>query len=457
MKTDHPIVLLGAGLAGSLMAAYLARRGFRVDVYERRPDMRQVEISAGKSINLALSVRGLHALAGVGLRKEILDMVIPMRGRMMHSLTGELTYQPYSKDAKTAINSISRSGLNITMMNLADSSGRANFIFGERCLGIDFEKKIVILQNENSGQIRQLEAATIMGTDGAFSGVRGSLEKSPRFDFSQEYHSAAYKELAIPPGRDGNWQMEKHALHIWPRGSFMLIALPNLDGSYTVTLFYPAEGKESFRTLDSGEKADDFFRKNFPDALQLIPDLSRQFFANPTGDLLTVKCNPWHYKGNAVILGDAAHAVVPFYGQGMNAAFEDCFELDACIAKHGDDWETVYSEFNKNRVANGHAIADMAIENYFEMRDHVGNSAWLLRKQVEHLLEQKFPGHYISRYEMISFTRIPYADAQRIGKINERILDKLTDGLASANLLNLDLAADLIKKELGRERIPLNG
>lgn len=450
MSSEKPIVLLGAGLAGSMMAAYLAKRGYRVDVYERRPDMRKVEISAGKSINLALSVRGLHALEGIGLTDEIMDMVIPMRGRVMHSIDGELTFQPYSKDETTAINSISRGGLNVKMMELADSYDNVNFYFNWRCMGVSFEDVNVRLQNMETNEMKTVEAQTIIGADGAFSGVRNSLERSPRFSYSQEFHPAAYKELTIPPTEDGGWRMEKNALHIWPRGSYMLIALPNLDGSYTVTLFYPAVGAASFESLQTAEAVTEFFQKNFPDALELMPTLTTDFFENPTGDLVTVRCDPWHYKGGVALVGDAAHAVVPFFGQGMNAAFEDCAVLDECIGEFAPDWEKIYSEYNARRVDNGQAIATMAIENYIEMRDDVGNEDWLFRKKVEHKLEQEFPGEYISRYEMVSFTRIPYAEAYRIGEINNEILDGLTQGLKSVDDLNLDTARTWINNRLGK-------
>lgn len=447
--SNEPIILLGSGLSGSLMAVYLAQKGFQVELYERRPDMRKTDISAGKSINLAISVRGLSALAEVGLKEEIHQICIPMRGRMMHALDGTLTYQPYSKDGVTAINSISRGDLNMKLMDLAESFSNISIRFNQRSLGMNFQTGEVQMRDEHSGETYLVKGQTVIACDGAFSGVRDSLLRTPRFNFSQQFLGHGYKELTIPPTAQGGWRMEKHALHIWPRGQYMLIALPNLDGSYTVTLFYPYEGKNSFASLQDEASAMRFFEEEFPDAVALMPDLAKDFFENPTGDLVTVKCDPWHYEGQLVLMGDAAHAVVPFYGQGMNAAFEDCSVLNACLENFDGNWKKVFEQYSKSRVANGQAIADMALENYIEMRDLVGDAQWLFRKKVEHLLEQKFPGKYISRYEMISFTRIPYAEAMARGRLNDEILNTLTQGLQDVSQTDLALAEKLVEEKLG--------
>lgn len=448
--SSEPIILLGSGLSGSLMAVFLAQKGFQVELYERRPDMRKTDISAGKSINLAISVRGLAALAEVGLKEEIFDICIPMRGRMMHAIDGSLTYQPYSKDGITAINSISRGDLNMKLMDLAESFPNIRIHFHQRSTGMNLQTGEVQMRDEETGKTYTVKGQTVIACDGAFSGVRDTLLRTPRFDFSQQFLAHSYKELTIPPTEQGGWKMEKHALHIWPRGKYMVIALPNLDGSYTVTLFYPATGENSFETMLDDASVLAFFQEQFPDALELMPNLAKDFFENPTGDLVTVKCNPWHYADKLVLMGDAAHAVVPFYGQGMNAAFEDCSVLNECLENFDGDWQRVFKQYSKSRVANGHAIADMAIENYVEMRDSVGNANWLFRKKVEHLLEQQFPGKYISRYEMISFTRIPYAEAMERGKLNDEILERLVQGLSDVSQTDLALAEKLIAEKLGR-------
>lgn len=443
----EPIILLGAGLSGSLLALYLARRGFQVQVYERRPDMRRASISAGKSINLAISVRGLHAMAEVGLGDQVQAMCIPMRGRMIHALDGSTKLFPYSKDEQTAINSISRGDLNMLLMNEAEALPGVKIHFQQRCLGVDLETGLVQLQDETTGQLYTASGQTVICCDGAFSGGRSSMFRSPRFDYSQAFHTAAYKELSFPPAAQGGWQVERNALHIWPRGGFMLIALPNLDGSFTVTLFYPAQGPDSFEHLDTPARVQAFFAQWFPDALALMPHLDTEFFENPTGDLVTVKCAPWFYKDKLALVGDAAHAVVPFYGQGMNAAFEDCTTLNACL-QDATDWEAVFTQYNALRVANGHAIAELAIDNYFEMRDYAGDPAWQFRKKIEYILERQFPGRYVSRYELISFTRTPYQEALRRGQINEQILRRLAQDITSTDDLDLQLAAELIHTHL---------
>jgi kynurenine 3-monooxygenase len=443
IEFNTPVIVLGAGLSGSLMALYLARRGFQVEVYERRVDMRLQKISAGKSINLAISVRGLHAMAEVGLGDAVRAMCIPMPGRMIHALDGSTALFPYSKDGQKAINSISRLTLNQLLMDAAEAMPGVRIHFQQRCVGMDIDTGRVQLQDEHDGRLYTVEGQTVICCDGAFSGGRSSMFRSPRFDYSQEFHSAAYKELTFPPAADGSWAVEKNALHIWPRGRFMLIALPNLDGSFTVTLFYPAQGPESFEQLDTAAKVEAFFRAQFPDALALMPELGTEFFENPTGDLVTVKCSPWVYRDRLALVGDAAHAVVPFYGQGMNAAFEDCTEMNACL-EGATDWADVFARYNAARVANGHAIADLAIDNYIEMRDLSGDPAWQFRKKIEHVLEREFPERYVSRYELISFTRTPYAEALRRGQVNERILRRLAEGLDNIDHLDLELARQLV-------------
>ncbi len=448
VNKEEPIVLLGAGLAGSMMALYLARRGYRVQVYERRPDMRTVEMSAGRSINLAISERGLHACREVGLEKEVRDICIPMPGRMIHDVKGNQEFQPYSKDGQKAINSISRGDLNMLLMNAADAYDHLEFIFHKRCVGVDLDNGLVHLEDSRSGITHSVTGQTVIACDGAFSGARLSLQKTSRFNYSQSYLSHSYKELTFPPSADGGWRVDKGALHIWPRGHFMLIALPNMDGSFTVTLFYPHDGPESFASLDTPEKVMAFFEKEFPDAVPHMPDLRTEYFENPTASLLTVKCDPWYHEGHCVLVGDSAHAIVPFYGQGMNAAFEDCTVLNACIDE-SKTWEEVFADYSALRVKNGHAIADMALDNYIEMRDRVGDEDWVFRKQIEHRLEREFPGTYLSRYEAVSFTRVPYAEALQRGFVNDSILHQLAEGITSVDQVDMDLAQKLIQEKYG--------
>lgn len=449
INKEEPIILLGAGLAGSMMALYLARRGFHVKVYERRPDMRSTEIPAGRSINLAISERGLFACQEVGLEKEVRDICIPMPGRMIHDIEGNEEFQPYSKDGQKAINSISRGDLNMLLMNAADDYDHLEFHFHKRCTGIDLDNGLAHLRDERSGVVQSVAGQTIIACDGAFSGARLSLQKTPRFNYSQSYLSHSYKELSFPVADGGGWRVEKNALHIWPRGHFMLIALPNMDGSFTVTLFYPHEGPDSFASLDSPEKVIALFEKEFPDAIPHMPELRSEFFENPTASLLTVKCDPWYHKGHCVLVGDSAHAIVPFYGQGMNAAFEDCTVLNACIDLD-KTWEEIFADYSTRRVANGHAIADMALDNYIEMRDRVGDEDWVFRKHIEHMLEREFPGTYTSRYETVSFTREPYVEAMRRGQLNDVILHRLADGITSVDEVNLEHAAKVIAEVYGQ-------
>jgi kynurenine 3-monooxygenase len=448
INQQEPIIIAGAGLSSALMASYLGQRGFNVQVYERRPDPRTTDLYAGKSINLAISVRGLHAMKEVGLEAAVHAMCIPMRGRMIHDRAGQTDFQFYSKDGQTAINSISRGELNVLLIETADAFPNVSFHFDHRCVGFDMDSGAALMVNEKTGENLTVKGQTLIGCDGAFSGARNSMMRTPRFDFSQTYHEASYKELSFHPTDAGEWVLEKNALHIWPRGSFMLIALPNLDGSFTVTLFYPAKGAKSFETLDSAAAVAHFFQTEFPDAYALMPHLGEEFFANPTGELVTVKCAPWHFEGKCALVGDAAHAVVPFYGQGMNAAFEDCTVLNEVIAV-GEDWADAFARYSAARVANGQAIADLAIDNYIEMRDSVGDTAWRYRKQIEHSLEKAFPGSYVSRYELVSFTRTPYAEAKRRGQINEEILQALAARTPELDQLDLDFAGQLIAEKLG--------
>ncbi len=447
MKSSEPVILIGAGLAGPLLSIYLAKRGFRVKIFERRPDMRKEQISAGRSINLALSARGIHALKEVGMDDKILRLAIPMKGRMMHSIKGELSFHPYGKNENEVINAISRAELNKALLDEAERHG-VEIHFNQRCTGMNFENSELHLRDETSGADMQFAVKTVIGTDGSASALRHEMMKIGRFNLSQQYLEHGYKELTIPPGPNGEFRLQKHALHIWPRRSFMLIALPNLDGSFTCTLFFPHRGELSFESLSTKEKVLEFFKTQFPDAVPLMPTLLEDFFANPTGSLVTIKCEPWSVADKALLLGDAAHAIVPFFGQGMNCAFEDCSVLNECLEKFGSDWEKIFREFESLRKVNTDAIADMALENFIEMRDKVADPKFLFRKQVELALEERFPDRFIPRYSMVSFHLLPYSVAQARGRIQDDILTKLTEGIENLEEVEWKEAGGLVKEFL---------
>ena len=406
-RPDFSVV--GAGLAGSLMAILLGRAGHRVQVFERRQDPRTAGAEGGRSINLAISTRGLHALEQVGLKDEVLANAVPMRGRMIHSPTGELTFQPYGT-AGQAINSVSRAGLNLLLLEAAERQAHLRIAFGHRLEAIDFDQGSLEFTTR-AGDTRQVPAGTIIGADGAFSAVRGQLQIRDRFSYSQNYLAHGYKELYIPPGANGSFSMEPNALHIWPRGGYMMIALPNQDGSFTCTLFWPFEGPNSFAAIRTEDDLFRFFQSTYPDAIPLMPTLAHDFFANPTSSLVTVRCAPWHLDDKAVLLGDAAHAIVPFYGQGANAAFEDCVVLDECLRSSAADRSKAFAAFEERRKVHADAIADLALGNFVEMRDHVASSGFLFKKKVEKILHRLMPATFVPLYTMVSFSRIPYADA----------------------------------------------
>jgi len=411
MTNPREFTIFGAGLAGTLMAVYLARAGHRVRLYERRADPRAAGVERGRSINLALSTRGIDGLRRVGLADEVLRDAIAMPGRMIHGRDGALAFQKYSKDGTQAINSVSRSGLNITLLNAAEREPGVEIVFGKRCVNVDFERRQAKMLDARTGAVELVEFSHAIGADGAFSGVRSSMQRRDRFDYDQSYLTHGYKELTIPAGEAGAFRIEKHALHIWPRGTYMMIALPNPDGSFTCTLFWPFEGPNSFAALKTDEDVLRFFRQEFPDAVPLIPDLARDFRENPTASLVTVKCAPWSVGDAAVLIGDAAHAIVPFFGQGMNASFEDCVWLDESLKRFPDVIERAFADFSDRRKPHADAIADLAQQNFIEMRDKAGRASFRWRKKLEHALERWLPGLYLSLYEMVSFTTIPYAQA----------------------------------------------
>ncbi len=405
--------LIGSGLAGGLLAAYLGKRGHSVDLYERRSDPREGNLVGGRSINLALSTRGIDALQRLDLAEEVLAHAIPMRGRMIHDRSGALHFSAYDRDPNKCINSIGRDVLNTVVIEAAQRYPNVRVFFDHRCTEVDLDRPAAHLVQTTTNPSVEATADAIIGVDGAFSAVRGSMQKLNRFEYSQSYLAHGYKELTIPPANDGSWQMEKNALHIWPRRSFMMIALPNPDGSFTCTLFWEFEGPRSFATTRTNDEIRRFFDEEFSDAVSLMPGLLEDFNNNPTGSLVTIRCAPWCYEDKVALLGDASHAVVPFYGQGMNAAFEDCVVFDECLGEFPNDRARAFTEYFARRKENADALADLAVHNFFEMRDKTASRAFRAKKKLDHLLEGLLPGIYLPLYTMVSFTRIPYAEAAR--------------------------------------------
>jgi len=418
-------VLIGSGLAGGLLAAYLGRRGYDVDLYERRADPREGNMVGGRSINLALSTRGIQALEQIGIADEVLKHAIPMRGRMIHPARAgdRIIFAPYDIDPNKHINSIGRAALNTTVIEAAQRYPNVRVHFNHKCIGVDIDSATARLFNTSTNQPLSASADSIIGVDGAFSAVRQSMQlEIDNFQYDESYLAHGYKELTIPPGPNGSWQMEKNALHIWPRKSFMMIALPNPDGSFTCTLFWEFEGPRSFATTKTDDDIRRFFEEEFPDAVPLMPNLLDDFRNNPTGSLVTIRCAPWFYKDRVALVGDAAHAVVPFYGQGMNAAFEDCVVLDECLEKFPHDRHRAFAEYFERRKVNADALADLALENFIEMRDKTASRAFRAKKKLDHFLEAALPGIYLPLYTMVTFTRIPYAEAARRAQLQDRII-----------------------------------
>jgi kynurenine 3-monooxygenase len=420
-QTKH-IAIIGAGLVGSLLSIYLVKRGCQVSVFERREDPREQISDKGRSINLALSTRGIRALEEVGMAGEIKNLAIPMHGRMMHDLTGNLSFLPYGKEGQY-INSISRRELNTALIAKAESLG-VKFLFQHRCCSVDPETITVTFSSANEDQ-QSKTFDIVIGADGAFSAVRASLQITDRYNYSQHYLAHGYKELHIPSGPQGAFQMDQNALHIWPRESFMMIALPNPDGSFTCTLFLPFEGVVSFAALHNDRQILAFFQDTFPDVVERMPELLNDYHTNPTGSLVTIKCFPWA-KNRTLLIGDAAHAIVPFYGQGMNAGFEDCRILNEVLDHHGDAWAPALNEFETNRKQDADAIAELAFDNFIEMRDLVADPEFLLRKKIEAKLHELYPDKWIPLYSMVTFNdNIRYAQAGYLGKKQQKIMDEV--------------------------------
>jgi kynurenine 3-monooxygenase len=445
------VTILGAGLSGALMAVFLARNGRKVAIYERRPDLRKVDMDAGRSINLALAERGIEALRQAGVYEDVASLLIPMRGRMLHDLSGQVSFVPYGQRPHEQIYSVSRPGLTAAMLDHAEQRHGVALRFLQAARMLDFARDELVMLDEVTGAPYTLRMGPLIAADGAGSIVRRAMMGQLGAHYREEMLEHGYKELTLPPGPGGEHRFERHALHIWPRGGFMLIALPNLDGSFTMTLFLALKGEESFASLGGIEEVDAFFARHFPDVPPLAPGLSREFLEHPVGRMGTVYCDRWaDPDGKAVLLGDAAHAIVPFHGQGMNACFEDCAELNRLLERSGD-FARSSQEFERIRRPNTDAIAAMALENYIEMRDTVRDPKFMLRKDLSFELERQFPDRFIPRYSMVMFHHeIPYSVAFQRGQIQAEILELLTAGRSALSEVDYALAAAEIERRLPR-------
>lgn len=440
---SRQVSILGAGLVGSLLSIILRKKGYDVTVYERRPDMRKATIGAGRSINLAMSARGWKALDLAGLRADLEAIAIPMYGRFLHQADGSTAFQPYSKN-NDAIYSVSRGELNKSLMTLAEKNG-VTIHFDQRCTKVDVPNNTINL-TDSGNNTQSVTSDLLFGADGAFSALRTSYTHMDRVNSSQQYLEYGYKELCIPPDAAGKMQMEREALHIWPRGNFMMIALPNTDGTFTCTLFMPFEGEVSFANIKTEADVNNFFDKYFADAKAMMPTLIEDYFSNPTASLITTHVFPWHYQDKNALIGDAAHAIVPFYGQGMNAGFEDCSVLAGLIDKHDHNWSAIMPEYQLKRKKNGDAVAQLALNNFIEMRDKVAAPAFLERKKIEKELGLCYPEHFVSVYEMVSFTHIPYSTAIACIAAQDQLLETImSKGNFFENINNSNFAADLTK------------
>lgn len=418
------------------MALYLARRGYRVEVFERRPDLRRENVR-GPSMNLGLSRRGIESLQRVGLSKAILKLAIPMTGRVVHDLGGGIAYQPYGRNGSEVIHAIKRNDINAVLVDMAEATGSVRLAFEQRCLHLDRESGEARFRNEASGEETTASADFWVGADGLFSTVRQTMQRGLRADYEQEFLDWGWKEIVIPPGPDGLFRLEKNAFHLWPRGGSLLFAHPNQDGSFTCSLVLPLQGERSLESLDSPPRVLDFFDDTFPDVGPVVPDLAEQFLANPVVPLVTIRTWPWHHRDRVVLLGDSAHAVVPFYAQGMNAAFEDCAVLDECLARHGGDRAAAFGEYQALRKRHTDALAQMSKQNFLELRDKV-RSPWLrARRKLDNLLNQWLGEGWAPLHARVTNTSIPYADALELERRQDRIVTWIGLALGLATVLGM--------------------
>ncbi len=447
MEDSKKIIIVGAGLCGSLLALRLVQRGFKVELFEKRPDMRRKELDAGRSINLALSSRGLWALDRVGLKDRVLETCIPMKGRLVHPIDGDAFLSPYSGRADDHINSVSRPGLNALLLDVAELNDDIQIRFECSVQKVNLEQARVEGFDHKNNCSFSSQGAIVIGTDGAGSVVRRTLmARTPEllFNYSQDFLRHGYKELSILPDSNGGFKIAKNALHIWPRGHFMIIALPNLDASFTLTMFHPYESEIGFNNLKTKEQLKAFFEKYYADLLPYIPHYQEEYFSNPVGNLGTIKCYPWQAYGKCLIMGDASHAIVPFYGQGMNASFEDVREFDELMDVHGDDWDKLFTSFQDKRHKNTNAIADLAIDNFYEMRDRVDDIDFKEKRKLEMHLEQNYKEYY-SKYSMVTFRpELPYEKAMILGRKQDEILLNMVRD--KSQVVNVDRVLTKIKE-----------
>ncbi|PKH67142.1 kynurenine 3-monooxygenase [Flavobacterium sp. ALD4] len=421
MQTPKKIAIVGSGLVGSLLAIYLRKAGHTVHLYDRSPDIRQIQFS-GRSINLAMSNRGWKALDGVGISDSVHEIAISMDKRAIH-LVDKLNFQNYGQEGES-IYSISRGALNKRMIDLAEQAG-AEFFFEQKIWDVTLSEATLHIGETERGAWEEKKYDIVFGADGAFSRIRHRMQRQSMFNYSQEFLNIGYKELNIPANPDGSHKLDKNSFHIWPRGEYMLIALPNLDGSFTCTLFMPFEGENSFTSLEDRRDVALFFEKNFPDSIEVIPNLTEDFFKNPTSTLVTMKCYPWTYKDKIALVGDSSHAIVPFYGQGMNSGFEDISILNEMMEKYGDDWETIFSEYQKSRKPNADAIAELSYRNFMEMSSKTADDKFLLQKKIEKWFSDKHPDKWIPLYSRVTFSDRPYAEALAIGDDQNAIMEEV--------------------------------
>ena len=441
MQNPLKIAVVGSGLVGSLLAIYLKKHGHEVHVFDRSVDIRKINFS-GRSINLAMSVRGWKALDDAGVGYQVRDIAIPMSKRAVHLVDG-LNFQPYGKNDEN-IYSISRGVLNKKMIDLAEEAG-VKFLFEQKIWDVDLATATLHIGETERGEWKDLRYDMVFGADGAFSRIRHRMQRQSMFNYSQEFLNIGYKELNIPANADGSHKLDKNALHIWPRGQYMLIALPNLDGSFTCTLFMPFDGENSLNSLTSKEEVVAFFTENLPDTLEVIPKLTEDFFKNPTSTLVTMKCFPWTFSDKIALIGDASHAIVPFYGQGMNSGFEDITILNSLILEHGNDWKTIFSKYEVSRKPDADAIAELSYRNFMEMSSKTADPNFILQKKIEKHFSDKHPEKWIPLYSMVTFSTIPYSEALAIGDVQERIMQEI---LKMENIQNIWNSAEVEKKIL---------
>jgi len=439
------IIIIGAGLVGSLLSVFLAKKGYQVEVYERNPDIRKITAGYGRSINLTLCDRGFMALDQVGIGDRIRSLSVPAYGRLIHDVKGEVVFQPYGNDNE-AIYSISRTDLNRALLDFAERNYNVNFHFNQQCVSVDLENAAVEIRDLESENVTRQKADLLFGSDGAHSAVRMQMQMTNRFNYSQQYWEQGYKELRVPARVNASWACEKNALHIWPRSNYMLIGFPNTDGSFTCSLHIPFEGEISYEAIKTEQDLLTLFKSSFPDVVDLLPNLVEDFFTNPPNTMITIKCWPWAFKDKAALIGDSAHSIYPSYGQGANAGFEDCKTLYECMERHGEDWGVILSEYQRLRKPNTDAIADLCVDHFIELRDLVGDPVFLLRKEIERKINQMHPDKYKDLYSMITFTSMPYTEALRTDREHRTIVDRIMSVVDVRDKLNSPEVESLINQ-----------